>query len=177
MQIAYIVLTVVLVVAALFGLFTFALRKRLKRLEKRFGGNVTSDLFRPAYILEDIKLIYNYGSQYIQGVTTIKVITKPKKPITLEISPKMSLFKIKGETFEELYDCKCIVQDGFPLLTDDLKCFLAANVDCCINLSINPNEFILTTENSPFYIKKIESCMELLLKIKKRINEYESSAQ
>ena len=175
MQLVYILTLFALGLVILYAVLITAMKIKLKRLERRFGGKVTANLFRPAYILEDIELLYDFGSQFNPGNTRIRVLDKPKKPITFELSPKGYLFKRKGSTFEELYDVNCVVQSGFPFLTDDLKDFLAANANCGMNLVINQNDFILSTDNSPFYIKKIESCIELLLKIRNRIKAYESN--
>lgn len=153
----------------------FFTKKNLKKLENKYGGHVTNKIIGADYVLDDMELTYNFGSQYSAGSTFIKVTNLPKRPITLEVSPKNKIiFLIKNNNFDELYNHKCVVQNDYDFLNNQIKEILIDAKKCDINLTINQYEFNLRTVCSPLYIKKIEKCVNLLLKIKERIRDYES---
>ncbi len=168
---------IVLPVVLLYALIIFVIKNNLGKLVKRFGGKVTSKIFGADYILNDMELTYNFGTQNSSGVTNIKVINKPKKPLKLSISPKLWFSFSAPKTFEEIYDYKCSNNENCNILTDDLKQFLVKNKNCIITLTVNQGEFCLSTRLSPIFISKIEKCMEFLLLIRERINEYELNAE
>ena len=72
MQHAYLLISVALGIFSLYAFLMFVLKKKLKRLQKKFGGKVTSNIFGVDYILDDIELTYNIGSQDARGSTSIK---------------------------------------------------------------------------------------------------------
>ena len=72
-----------------------------------------------------------------------------------------------------MYKFKCDVQGDFQILTEDLKEFLLQNVRHDVCLLINRQDFILSIETAPFFIRNLENCMEFLLFIRERIKVYE----
>ena len=165
---------IVLPVVLIYALIIFVLKNNLKKLVKRFGGKVTPKIFGADYILNDMELTYNFGTQYSSGVTKINVVNKPKKPLKLSISPKLWFSFTAPKTFEEIYDYKCSTNEKFNILTDDLKQLLVNNKNCIITLTVNQSEFYLSTRLSPIFISRIEKCMEFLLLIRERIGSVKS---
>lgn len=172
-----VIASLILALVLLYSLITFVLKYKLRQLVKRFGGEVTSKIFGADYVLDDMELTYNLGTQYSSGATNIKVINKPKRSVKLSISPKLRLSFVAPKTFEEIYDYKCNTNGNFNILTDDLKQFLVNNKNCGISLTVSPNEFYLRTRLSPIFINKIEKCMEFLLLIRERIKEYDLNSE
>jgi len=170
MNIILLLVIIFIPLLSLIGLMIL-IKKKLKQLENKFGGKVTSNIFGADYLLDDMELKYNLGSQYALGSTEIKVKNKPKKTINIILEPK--LFSKRGIKFEELYEYRCISQDNFDILTNDMKQFLVDSEQYFIRLMVNNNEFWFKTRLSPIYINEIVQCMEFLLLIRKRIKEHD----
>ncbi len=162
------------IISLIFAFIIFLFKRNLRRLTKKFGGEVTSKIFGTYYRLEDIDLSYTFGSQSTTGYTSMNVKTLPTILNDIEISPKNTFFKKpKNNDFEELYIYKNANHKNPEFLTNEIKNYLVEAKKCDISLVINKDLFKLTTGNSPFYITKIEQCLSILLKTKKRVNEYE----
>ena len=174
LDIIHILTVTFLSLVAIMALSIWGMKQKLKYLEKQFGGKVNSKIFGADYILDDIELKYNFGSQYSGGSTEIKVKNKSQRPITVSLAPKIKwLFGKKENKFDELYEYKYVTHNRFDILTNDMKQFLVDWKKYDIHLSVSKNEFCFTTSLSPFYINRIERCMKFVLLVRERIKEYE----
>lgn len=173
MALIKVLVPIILAIVLLYIFIIIDLKRKLKRLTERFGGEVSSKIIGVDYTFDDIELTYQFGNEYSYGTTDIYVTTKPKKPIKLSISPKLNFTFVDINKFEEIYEYKCITNGNFQILNDELKLFLVKNKKCNIYLTINKDKFHLNTNISPFFIHRIEKCVEFLLLVRDRIKKYE----